>query len=64
MIDNFEQISKLLTFTSEDEFYFVQVLQRKKDNPGGYLGSNNSSRLIKAYWFVQNYLPFYLLLYI
>jgi len=50
MIDNFEQIKKLLTFNSEDEFYFVQILQRKKDNPGNINGSNNSSRLIKAYY--------------
>jgi len=50
MVDNFEQIKKLLTFNSDDEFYFVQILQRKKDNPGGVNGSNNSSRLIKAYY--------------
>lgn len=50
MIDNFEQISKLLSFESDDEFYFVQILQRKKDNPGGVKGCNNSSRLIKAYY--------------
>lgn len=50
MIDNFDQISKLLTWNSEDEFYFVQILQRKKDNPGNVHGSNNSSRLIKAYY--------------
>lgn len=50
MIDNFNQISRLLTFNSEDEFYFVQILQRKKDNPSGTHGSNNSSRLIKAYY--------------
>lgn len=50
MIDNFDQISKLLTFNSDDEFYFVQILQRKKDNPGGVHGANNSSRLIKAYY--------------
>ena len=49
MIDNFEQIKKLLNFNSDDEFYFVQILQRKKDNPGKINGSNNSSRLIKAY---------------
>lgn len=50
MVDNFKQISELLTFDSEDEFYFLQILQRKKDNPGGVNGSNNSSRLIKAYY--------------
>jgi hypothetical protein len=49
-IDNFDKISNLLSFESEDEFYFLQILQRKKDNPTGYLGSNNSSRLIKAYY--------------
>ena len=52
-VDNFELIKPLLTFNSEDEFYFVQILQRKKDNPNGYKGSNNSSRLIKAY-FIDN----------
>jgi hypothetical protein len=50
MINNFEQIKQLLTFDSEDEFYFAQILQRKKDNPGNINGSNNSSRLIKAYY--------------
>jgi hypothetical protein len=50
MVDNFELIRKLLTFNSEDEFYFVQILQRKKDNPNSINGSNNSSRLIKAYY--------------
>lgn len=50
MVNNFELIKPLLTFNSENEFYFVQILQRKKDNPDGYMGSNNSSRLIKAYY--------------
>lgn len=50
MIDNFDKISELLSFESEDDFYFVQILQRKKDNPGNINGSNNSSRLIKAYY--------------
>ena len=50
MTDNFDLIKPMLTFDSEDEFYFVQILQRKKDNPGGVSGSNNSSRLIKAYY--------------
>lgn len=50
MINNFEQISKLLKWESEDDFYFVQIIQRKKDNPGNIHGSNNSSRIIKAYY--------------
>jgi len=49
MVDNFKQISELLTFDSEDEFYFVQIIQRKKDNKG-VKGSNNKNRLMKAYY--------------
>lgn len=49
MIDNFEKIEVQLAFPSEDSFYFVQVIQRKKDNPG-VKGANNSSRLIKGYY--------------
>lgn len=48
-INNFDQISKLLTFNSKDEFYFVQIIQRKKDNKG-IQGSNNKNRLMKAYY--------------
>lgn len=50
MVNNFELIYPLLHFDSDDDFYFVQILQRKKDNPGGIHGSNNSNRLIKAYY--------------
>ncbi len=52
MIDNIELIKPLLKFESEDDYYFVQILQRKKDNADldtRMQGSNNSSRLIKAY---------------
>jgi len=49
MIDNFLQIAELLDFTSEDDFYFAQIIMRKKDNPETK-GTNNSSRLIKAYY--------------
>lgn len=51
MINNFELILPLLEFPDKDNFYFVQVLQRKKDHKGTRLGgSNNNSRLIKAYY--------------
>lgn len=50
MIDNFDLIKTMLKFESDDDFYFVQILQRKKDNPDGVNGSNNSSRLIKGYY--------------
>jgi len=50
-VDNFELIKSLLEFPHKDIFYFVQILQRKKDHKGERLGgSNNNSRLIKAYY--------------
>lgn len=50
-VNNFDQIEKLLVFPNKDSFYFVQILQRKKDHVGERLGgSNNNSRLIKAYY--------------
>lgn len=51
MINNLEIIKPLLKFEDEHDFYFLQILQRKKDHPEGtVVGSNNSSRLIKAYY--------------
>jgi len=51
MINNKELIKPLLEFPHKDIFYFIQVLQRKKDHKGEVLGgSNNNSRLIKAYF--------------
>lgn len=45
MIDNFKTIKKHLNFESSDDYYFIQVLMRSKDN--SQLGANN--RLIKTY---------------
>lgn len=54
MVDNFRQIEKLLDWRSDDDFYFLQILQRKKDHKAGKVnGSNNNSRLIKPY-FIRN----------
>lgn len=52
MIDNFEQIKELLKFENKEDFYFVQVLQRKKDFEVGQkrLGRNNNNKLIKPYY--------------
>lgn len=51
-VDNFEQIKELLEWNSKDEFYFLQILMRKKDAKKGMKvnGTNNNSRLIKAYY--------------
>ena len=46
MVDVFNDIKELLVFDSEDDFYYLQILQRKKENPK--LGNN--SRVIKNYY--------------
>lgn len=46
MTNNIEQIKSLLKFENENEFYFVQVIQRSKENTS--LGKNNN--LVKAYY--------------
>ena len=48
MVNNFDKIINLLEFPSfsDDWFYFIQLLQRKKEHPE--LGSN--SRLVKSYY--------------
>ncbi len=45
-IDVLHRVTSLLHFESEDDFYYLQILQRKKENP--QLGSN--SRVIKNYY--------------
>lgn len=50
IIDNFEQIKNLLTFESEDDFYHLQILMRKKDLPEHKKAGNNNSRCIKTYY--------------
>jgi hypothetical protein len=46
MTNNFDIIKDLLEFESEDDFYFLQILKRKKENPE--LGSN--SVVVKTYY--------------
>lgn len=41
MVNNFDQIRKLLDFSDEGSFYYLQILRRKKENPD--LGSNSKS---------------------
>lgn len=33
MVNNFEQIRSLLDFQQKEDFYFLQVIQRRKENP-------------------------------
>lgn len=46
MTDNFDLIRGLLSFTSNDDFYFIQILKRRKDNPG----LNTDVAVIKEYF--------------
>jgi len=50
MTDNFHRIQRLLTFESMDDFYHLQIIKRKKENPD--LGSNN--HVIKTYYIRMN----------
>ena len=45
MIDNFEQIKQYLTFDSSDDFYYLQIILRRKENPE--LKTNNY--MVKSY---------------
>jgi hypothetical protein len=49
MIDNIEQIKKLLNFTNEGDFYYCLILKRKKDQPEGERDNHQSVRTIKSY---------------
>lgn len=49
IIDNFELIREHLVFNNPDEFYFVQIIQRKKDGNEG-LHVRNGYRLIRSYY--------------
>lgn len=50
-VDNFELVKPLLRFRSDDDFFFLQIIQRKKDHPGGNVnGTNNNNRSIKSYY--------------
>lgn len=32
-VDNFDLVSKIIQFNSSDDFYYVEIIKRKKDNP-------------------------------
>ncbi len=46
MINNIHAIISLLKFDSSDDFYFLQIIKRKKENPD--IGSN--SIVVKTYY--------------
>lgn len=46
MVDNKDLILPLLKFESEDDFYYLQIIQRKKEHPD----LNSNSRVVKNYY--------------
>lgn len=49
IVDNFDRIASMLEFNNQDEFYFLQIIQRKKDGNVTQIG-NNGYRTIKTYY--------------
>jgi len=49
MINNIEQIKKLLNFQNIGDFYYCLILKRKKDQPEGERDNHQSVRTIKSY---------------
>lgn len=49
MVDNFDIIKPLLKFTDHQDFYFLQLLLRKKDGLDVPNGSDNQRRLVRDY---------------
>lgn len=44
-VDNFDMISKMLNFNSDDDVYFVKIVKRHKDNMGQYFANNAADYL-------------------
>jgi hypothetical protein len=49
MLDNLDQIKKLLNFSESGDFYMLYVFKRKKDQPEGERDNHQSVRTIKTY---------------
>ena len=49
IVNNFKQIADMLTFESDDDFYHLQILMRKKDLPEHKKAKNNNALFIKTY---------------
>ena len=48
VVNNFRQIADMLTFESEDDFYHLQILVRKKDLPEYAKGKNNNGATLQT----------------
>lgn len=50
IVDNFKRLEWLLDFYSDDTFYFLQIIRRRKDNPDIPNEKSNNYRSIKTYF--------------
>ncbi|WP_159467934.1 hypothetical protein [Dyadobacter sp. 3J3] len=50
-VNNFQQIRSLLNWESDGDYYYCQLILRKKDGATTFGNKNNSARLIKTYCF-------------
>lgn len=50
-VNNFDEIRKLLKWEKEGDYYYVQLILRKKDGTTTHGNKNNSARLIRSYQF-------------
>lgn len=41
IVDNFDLISKMMEFNDSDDYYFLQIIKRKKDNPNDDITKGN-----------------------
>lgn len=48
-VDNFDEFRKLLDFSTPNSFYFLQIIQRSKDD-NTVTSSNNRYRRVKSYY--------------
>jgi hypothetical protein len=51
-VDNFDKIAKLMEFNSDDDFYFVQIIKRFKDNRND---DRNSGNYHAGAWYGKTY---------
>lgn len=52
LVDNFDLVSKILSFNSPDDFYFVQIIKRLKDNPND---DKNQGNYHAGGWYLKGY---------
>ena len=50
MTNNFDLIYNLLEFKGKNDFYFIQLIRRPKENPGLKEGKGNQTRCVKSYY--------------